>query len=123
MGENIILWQPDEARRQQSRLWHFAEHVRPLSGCAPHDYGALHAWSVSDRATFWSAIWVDCGVIGDRGAEVLRPGTTMLDDRFFPQARLNYAENLLRHDKEDAALIFRGEDGQRHEWSWARLRA
>ncbi|MEO1020274.1 MAG: acetoacetate--CoA ligase, partial [Pseudomonadota bacterium] len=41
--------------------------------------------------------------------------------RWFPEARLNYAENLLRRRDDHPAIIFRGEDGTRSELSFAEL--
>jgi acetoacetyl-CoA synthetase len=103
-------------------LWRFSGATSHLHGCAPDDYAGLHAWSTADRGAFWSAVWDATGVIGDRGEVDFIDGGAMLADRFFPEARLNYAENLLRLDGDAAAIIFRSEDGIRRSWSWRELR-
>ncbi|MFN4205960.1 MAG: acetoacetate--CoA ligase [Agrobacterium albertimagni] len=87
------------------------------------DYDDFHRWSVEDRAAFWSAVWDYCGVIGDKGDVALSNGDDMLNARFFPEARLNFAENLLAHAGEGDALIFRGENKVADRWSWSRLTA
>ncbi|WP_420804556.1 acetoacetate--CoA ligase [Agrobacterium albertimagni] len=87
------------------------------------DYDDFHRWSVEDRAAFWSAVWDYCGVIGDKGDVALSDGDDMLKARFFPEARLNFAENLLAHAGEGDALIFRGENKVADRWSWSRLTA
>jgi len=91
-------------------------------GCA--DYAELHRWSIENPEAFWSALVQFCGV------EFHTPATMVLDRpdampgaRWFPGASLNYAEQLLRHPGERAALIFRSETGARQEFSHDELRA
>jgi acetoacetyl-CoA synthetase len=76
-----------------------------------HDYTSLHAWSIEDPEGFWSAAWDDLGVIGDRGDRTMVRGTQLFETRFFPEARLNVAENLLGHRGPEPALLFQSEDG------------
>ena len=81
----------------------------------------FHAWSITERGDFWSAIWSFCDVIGTQGPHTLINADVMLEARFFPDAKLNFAENLLaKHGPEDA-LIFRGEDKVSYRWSWDQL--
>ncbi len=101
----------------------FQRGVEARTGRRFAGYTDLWRWSVDERESFWRAAWDFCQLIGDPG-----PSPWLVDDRmpgarFFPGALLNYAENLLRRDDADPALIFRGEDGQRSELSWAALRA
>jgi len=86
-----------------------------------HDHDAFQQWSIDNRGAFWSAVWDFCQVRGDKGGRVLVNEDSMLDACFFPDAKLNFAENLLvKHGAEDA-LIFRGEDKVSDRWSWNRL--
>ncbi|MGL3605914.1 acetoacetate--CoA ligase [Rhizobium sp. G187] len=98
--------------------WCVAERGAPSA-----DYEAFHHWSVDAREAFWSAIWDYCGVVGEKGSRLLEDHGTMLEARFFPEARLNFAENLLAHAGEGDALIFRGENKVSDRWSWQRLSA
>ena len=71
---------------------------------------------------FWTAVWDDCGVIAEtRGERVLADGDKMPGARFFPDARLNFAENHLRRRDDTPALIFRSEDKVERSMSWAEL--
>lgn len=99
------LWTPSEARISASLLAKFMTGYGPFDG-----YDAVWEWPGADRGAFWSAVWESCGVVGRSGETVLSPGDHMIDDRFFPEARLNYAENLLRHDLPGPALIGHAED-------------
>ncbi len=121
------LWTPSVDRAAATALG-------ALMRSTGHDtYEALHAWSLTDPAGFWHRMWDETGVIGERGADdraFVHEGGSMRAARFFPDARLNVAENLLLggpasgpgSDPTGPALIVRGEDGQREVWSWDRLR-
>ena len=74
------------------------------------DYASLHAWSVDDPEGFWAAVWDDLAVVGNRGDRVMTTGTELFETRFFPDARLNVAENLLAHRGPEPALVFHSED-------------
>ena len=74
------------------------------------DYPSLHRWSVDDPEAFWAAVWDDLGVIGERGSRVIDHGAELFETRFFPDARLNVAENLLAHRGPEPALVFHSED-------------
>ncbi|MEX2128329.1 MAG: acetoacetate--CoA ligase [Xanthobacteraceae bacterium] len=87
------------------------------------DYPALHAWSVEHRAEFWDLIWDFCGVISDKGTRPLLDGDRMPGARFFPDAKLNFAENLMRRHDAGPAIIFRGEDKATRTLSFAELDA
>ncbi len=118
------LWRP--ARPERSNLWGFREALAEHAGRPLPDYAALHGLSVAEPAAFWSFAWNYCGVIASAKGEIaLRPASPdrLWDWRFFPDARLNFAENLLRRRDESTAIVFRSEDGRRREVSWAELAA
>ncbi|MGA8005062.1 MAG: acetoacetate--CoA ligase, partial [Burkholderiales bacterium] len=71
---------------------------------------ALHRWSVERSAEFWSLLWDFCGVRGDKGARVLVDGERMPGATWFPDAKLNFAQNLLREPDDGDAIVFWGED-------------
>lgn len=78
---------------------------------------------MADPGTFWSLVWRECGVIGDPGETVFMPGASMCDTRFFPDASLSVAENLLAPGApDDVAVIAIDEAGGRHERTRAALR-
>lgn len=123
MTPDTPIWTPSAGRLAGAHLTAFAKlaelsYDRKLNG-----YAELWRASVADPARFWSLVWDYCGVIGDKGATALSDGDNMLAARFFPEARLSYAENLLRRDDDGDALVFWGEDKQQRRWSWRELRA
>ena len=97
-----ILWSPSRETMERSALARFSRK----NGFAARRYDAVHAWSVSDPGAFWSALWDFARVIGKKGdtAFVADEKAWMTGARFFPQARLNLAENLLRGAPADTVL-------------------
>ncbi len=114
---NPILWQPAEERRRQSAMYALQEAQR----C--RDYDELHAWSLAERADFWAAVVDTCDIRFHAPCKtVLHEPEGMLSAQWFPGATLNYAEHLLRHDGDQDALVFRGENGARRTVTRAELR-
>ena len=86
-------------------------------------YSALHQWSVNNPGEFWSRAWDDNSVIGSKGSIFYKEGADFISSQFFPEARLNVAENLLAHgDGETVAIVSILETGVRSEITWAELR-
>ena len=86
-------------------------------------YTSLHQWSVKNPGEFWSRAWDDNQVIGTKGSTFFTQGTDFISSRFFPEAALNVAENLLAHgDPNEIAIVSILETGVRTEITWAELR-
>ncbi len=113
MSDPQPLWTPSAERVAEANLTRFMQVAGERAGRAFEDYDSLWRWSVDERAAFWDTLWDFCGVVGDKGEVVLEDGERMPGARWFPDAGLNFAENLLRHRDEKPALVFRGEDGTR----------
>lgn len=116
---NTPLWTPTPERAAASHLCGFMAK----QGHQGDDYQTFWQWSVDHPEAFWSAMWDYAGVIGDKGDTILRDGTKMPGAQFFPNARLNYAENNLRRRDQAPAIIFRDEQGHERILSFAQLYA
>ncbi len=113
------IWRPDAGRVARAQITAFAaEH-----GCTGPDAVAdLWRWSVEHPERFWQDLWRRCGVVASQEASrVLDRPDAMPGARWFPDARLNFAQNLLRRRDGTPAIVFVGEDGRRRELSWAEL--
>jgi acetoacetyl-CoA synthetase len=106
------LWEPSADRIAQARLSAFIRHVNAACGLQISDYAALYRFSIERPADFWREVWTFCGIRGDMGERIVVDLESMIDARFFPDARLNFADNVLRRRDHGPALIFNGE-GQR----------
>ncbi|ASK34288.1 acetoacetate--CoA ligase [Alcanivorax sp. N3-2A] len=116
------LWQPDQARLIHSQLSDFWRQAEQHSGERFADYRALHRWSVNQPEAFWDQVWRFCDLRGEPGARVLEASGTFRHTRWFPEARINLAENLLARQDDHPALVSIGEGGDRQEISYTGLR-
>jgi acetoacetyl-CoA synthetase len=123
---NKPLWSPSPERIAQANLTAFSARASAKHGVKLPDYSALWNWSVGDRSAFWREFWDYCGVIGDPGARTLVDGDKMPGAKWFPDARLNYAENLLARStarSDTDAFVFWGEDKLKQRILRGELRA
>ena len=103
------LWIPNEASKKASNLARFMAAIAPRHACA--SFEDVYAFSIARPDQFWSEVWDFAGIIGDKGAEPwLVDADKMPGARFFPSGSLNYAENLLRPDRPQDALVCWAED-------------
>jgi acetoacetyl-CoA synthetase len=117
------LWIPDEERRRSSRLAAFMRLLGERHDVVFDGYRDLHAWSLANMAEFWSALWDFAAIAGEKGEPpFVTEGEAFWEARFFPRARLNYAENLLRKRGSQTAIVFRNEAGDERRLSWDGLR-
>ena len=118
------LWIPSPERVSASAIIAFIRNTNARHGTDLENYRDLHAWSILRPDLFWEQVWDLGEVIGERGAVALADADRMPGARFFPEAKLNYAENLLRpRDPSTVALIFRGEDKVERQVSFGELSA
>lgn len=133
-GTVELLWEPDAV--QDSRIAEFAEFVRrrhgngttgPAAPTDPTDYVQLWRWSVEHLGEFWQAVWEFFDIASDTD-----PGPALAEDRmpgarWFPDARINYVDQVFRHvDAQDAvrrpAIVDLSESRPAREMSWGELR-
>jgi acetoacetyl-CoA synthetase len=112
---------PSSERVRDARISDFIREVNARFGLKLSDYKSLYAWSIAERADFWRLLWDFCGVHGDAGGPVLLDGDRMPGARWFPDARLNFSENLLRRRDDADAIVFWGEDRVRRRLSYGQL--
>lgn len=117
----VPLWSPSPERIATSRIMGFIAEVNRRHGLDLKTYRDLHVWSIEQLGAFWSLMWDFGGVIGDKGARLVIDPEMMAGAKFFPDAKLNFAENLLRRADDGAAVVFRGEDKAASEFTWAQL--
>lgn len=114
MNEDI-LWTPTDDRKRGSALWDFAQKTHALHSCAADDYAGLLDWSIKSPEAFYDALWDYLDIVGEKGGVAYAPGDTLRETRFFPEARLNYTENMLRDADDRLAIIAHRDDGTRRE--------
>lgn len=122
-----LLWQPSPEQRERTQMMAFLRTVEDKfqlnfpNDNATDAYAALHAWSVAEKEKFWSLLWDEFAVIGNKGERILVNGEKMPGAEWFPDAEINFAENLLRFRDNRPALVFTNEHGERTEIDYAQL--
>ncbi|MEP7226635.1 MAG: acetoacetate--CoA ligase [Gemmatimonadales bacterium] len=135
-SDEAQLWTPDAERVKRANLTAFIEHIqtkRPAGSKAVKDFDSLYRWSVQRPEAFWPMVWEFCGVVADErsgkppwdgiviGLHRMAPPDPKLGPRWFPGARLNFAENLLRYADDHPAFVFWNERGRQRTLSYAEL--
>jgi acetoacetyl-CoA synthetase len=131
------IWTPAPERAARANITRFLDtvrHRRPPGAESVEDFATLHAWSVARPDAFWPEVWRFCGVVAEErdgrapwdevvvGLDRMAPPDPVLGPRWFPGARLNFAENLLRHDDDRDAIVFWNEQGRQRRMSHRELR-
>lgn len=119
------LWQPSAERIARSQLAQFTAFVKArVPEAEVSDYQQLHQWSITATEDFWRSIWDYCDVISSRSSErVVTDRDRMPGASWFPDAQLNFAENLLRRRGDSTAIVSLLENGTRSEISFDALYA
>jgi acetoacetyl-CoA synthetase len=121
---------------QRANLTAFISHIQQAKPAGSHgvvDHTSLYCWSVEHPEVFWPEVWRFCGVVAEEragrppwddvviGLDRMAPPDPELGPRWFPGARLNFADNLLRYTDERPALVFWNEHGRQRKLSYADL--
>lgn len=117
-----MLWQPSQAQVEASLIHAFMNHISAQRATPVTSYDELYQWSINCREEFWSSLWDFTGIIGTKGDQTLLCPDLMEESQWFPEAHLNFAENLLKN-LADPAIISKIEDFDRAEMSATDLQA
>jgi acetoacetyl-CoA synthetase len=112
---DTLLWTPSS--QETTRL---AEFMRGL-GHETLDYDSFWRWSVENPEKFWDSVWDFTGIVGEKGNTILKDADKMPGAQFYPDAKINYAENLLKRRDDSPAIIFRDELGRERTLSFKQL--
>jgi len=115
---NKFLWKPSEQKKQESLLEDFSKFVNFDSN---YDFKNLWEWSIKNKEEFWSNFWDYSKIIGDKGKEVIRKNKIFNETKFFPDSKINYAENILKKKTNDCAIHFLSEKGFEESITWKDL--
>ncbi|MFQ5812135.1 MAG: acetoacetate--CoA ligase [Anaerolineae bacterium] len=120
------LWEPSEERKNQANITRFIGLVNEKYGLEINSYAQLWNWSVENIPDFWTAMWEFGEIKASRGYDEVIEDAASLTGKFpgarwFSGARLNFAENLLRHRDDQAAFVFKGETQKSATMTYAEL--
>ncbi|MDR1551216.1 MAG: acetoacetate--CoA ligase [Holosporaceae bacterium] len=116
-----LLWTPSKERIANSNVRRFMDAVEKSNGFRGSTFHDLWKWSVTHPTDFWDAVWDFGNIIGEKGERLSNGAGRFWEHRYFPDARLNFAENLLKRRDAGPAIIFWGEEKVRKILSWKDL--
>jgi len=115
---NKSLWKPSEQKKQESLLEDFSKFVNFDS---KYNFKNFWQWSVENSEEFWSKFWDYSKIIGDKGTEIIRRNEVFNKTKFFPDSKINYAENILKKKTNECAIHFLSEKGFEESITWKDL--
>jgi acetoacetyl-CoA synthetase len=119
------LWEPLSRDVETSKMYDFVGFLNKKGLVVQNNYASLYDFSISNIETFWSHFWDYSQIIGDKGARILENSDKMMEAKWFPDSRVNYAENLLAMSglpDDHLALVFWGEDQIKMKMSLGELK-
>ena len=119
---NPIIWSPSEKRLKSSQMYLFMENINKNYNLNLTTFKEIHEWSIKFKVEFWDAVWDFFNIIGNKGNKpYINPLNKIPNSKFFPNGKVNYAENMLSGTNNGLAIVFESEDKIRKELSWVEL--
>ena len=116
------LWEINREKLEKTNLKSYSNFLKiKYQVNSNDDFNKIWNWSVNNPKFFWKSIWEFTGVKGIIGNAILKESNIFYENKFFPEAELNYAENLLKKNNSDPAIIFKSENGYKTTKSWKDL--
>ncbi|MDH4129218.1 MAG: acetoacetate--CoA ligase [Spirochaetota bacterium] len=110
---DVPIWQPSNDRIKNANITKYVEFLKSREKINLSDYESLHLWSIQNPEPFWKSIWEFCEIIGEFNPKnILTNKYKMPGATWFSDAKLNFAQNLLKRTDAAYAIIERGEHGQ-----------
>jgi acetoacetyl-CoA synthetase len=119
-----IVWTPSPDRIASATITRYREWLDDTHGLALDDYADLWQWSVDELEAFWASIWEFFRVEASEPYERVLTTHALPGARWFPGARLSYAQHVFRgRDESEVAIRHASELRPLGEWTWGELRA
>lgn len=93
-----VLWEPSAQTLRDCRMGRYVQWLSHRYGLTFDRYPELWTWSTTDLSGFWKSIWEFFDVVAEGDPSPVLSENTMPGARWFPNVKLNYAENILRDD-------------------------
>jgi len=119
---DTYLWKINNEKLNKTNLFLYSNFIKKnFKIDINSNFNDLWKWSVENPEIFWKSIWDFTKVKGKQGNNLLQKSDIFFKNRFFPDAKLNYAENLLKKNNNELSIIFKSENGYKNNLSWKKL--
>ena len=117
------LWKISKEKLNETNLAKYSSFIKKNHGVDfVNDFNKIWKWSIDNPEIFWKSIWDFTKVKGEPGNNLIEKSDIFYKNRFFPDAKLNYAENLLIKSSEESSIVFKSENGYKNNLSWKNLK-
>jgi acetoacetyl-CoA synthetase len=121
---NKFLWEPSKEKIISSHIYNLKLGINKKYNLELESYSELHLWTINNLDSFWSYVWDDLDIIYSKNySKVLNRSNKMLESSWFQGAKLNFAENLLRHRNQNIAIEFYNENNNKQSITYKDLYA
>ena len=119
---DTYLWKLNKKKLNKTNLNLYSDFIKKKFNInANYDFNKIWRWSIENPEIFWKSIWDFTKVKGDLGNVLLQESDIFIKNKFFTDSKLNYAENLLKKNNAESAIIFKSENGYKTTLSWKDL--
>ena len=109
------LWEINKDKLNKTNIFDYSNFIeKKYKVNADNNFNKLWKWSINNPKNFWKSIWDFTKVKGQLGKVLLQESEFFSKNKFFPDTTLNYAENLLKKNNGDPAIIFKSENGYKN---------
>ena len=115
------IWEPSKERIENSNMMAFIEFIKGSRGMQFKNYNELYEWSVKEPADFWETLWGFSGIIHSEEYTSVLEGDDIRTAKWFIGTKLNFAENLLRFNNDEEAIVYWAEDQKPEAFSYNEL--
>ena len=116
------LWKINKEKQKKTNLALYSNFIKQKYKInTGNDFNKIWKWSVDNPQIFWKSIWDFTKVKGDLGDTLFKKSNIFYKNKFFPNSKLNYAQNLLKKNNEKKSIIFKSENGYKTALSWKNL--
>ena len=116
------LWKINEQNLNNTNLALYSDFIsKNYNINFGRDFDKIWRWSVENSKDFWKSIWDFTKIKGSQGKIHLKQSNIFFKNKFFPDGKINYAENILKKNNEEPAIIFKSENGYKAVLSWNKL--
>ena len=116
------LWRINKEKLKETNLTKYSNFLKKnYKFEGDKDFNKIWRWSIDHPVIFWKSIWDFTKIKGEMGKNLFKKSDIFFKNRFFPEAKLNYAENLLKKNNNELAIIFKSENGYKNSLSWKNL--
>ena len=116
------LWKINKRKLNKTNLALYSNFIKKnYKVNSNNNFNKIWKWSVDNTKFFWKSIWDFTKVKGELGNILLQESDIFFKNKFFYDTKLSYAENLLKKNNKDPAIIFKSENGYKTILSWKDL--